>query len=505
MPGPADLEDDEDGGEDDRQPPGSVACCGGSRRRRGSRRTGGRRSDAATRARPSRRRGRPGTPPPGRRPRRAPSARVSPRDADEADEREREHQRERRPAPGAEVAGRLPEVRDDRPRAAELRAAAADTDVEPSREHEIGEPERRAERRRRRRSEISRAPEPVAPCDAARTLPARRARARRRGATRRRAGSRSSPGRPGQPPAAVERPEQEHEREQREEQEQAVHPGVDAVEEEDPAAGDERGRDQRRRCGPASRRPRSAIKREAARRRRRRRRAAARRARSPRWATAKANEEVERCAAALAGHVLDHTGEAVAADEERERLVLVRRPRHQLVERGMPLPSTAIAPTPIQSSWAATNARTEAQERAGQRRGFCALRHRSSAASSLVDWPPDADLRVPLPERAHVRALPEDERCARPRAARSAGRARSRRSCSRWRCTTRAPASTRPTTAVDRARAAKDGEGGGSGEKRRLGRQEGAHEGHRLRRQESRCRGLTAAHSLRSPITHPGA
>ena len=44
------------------------------------------------------------------------------------------------------------------------------------------------------------------------------------------------------------------------------------------------------------------------------------------------DQEVERRAAALAGHVLDHAGEAVPADEEGERLVLVRRPRHELVE-----------------------------------------------------------------------------------------------------------------------------------------------------------------------------
>ena len=43
-------------------------------------------------------------------------------------------------------------------------------------------------------------------------------------------------------------------------------------------------------------------------------------------------EEVERRAAAVACHVLDDAGQRVAADEERERLVLVRRPRHQLVE-----------------------------------------------------------------------------------------------------------------------------------------------------------------------------
>ena len=80
----------------------------------------------------------------------------------------------------------------------------------------------------------------------ARTRPAPRARARRTGARRRRAGSRA-PTRPTScQRAAVERAQEEHEREQREEQEEAVHPRVDAVEEEHPAAGDERGRDQRR-------------------------------------------------------------------------------------------------------------------------------------------------------------------------------------------------------------------------------------------------------------------
>ena len=46
---------------------------------------------------------------------------------------------------------------------------------------------------------------------------------------------------------------------------------------------------------------------------------------------AEREEEVERSTAAIPGHVLDHSCQAVAPDEERERLVLVRRPRHQLV------------------------------------------------------------------------------------------------------------------------------------------------------------------------------
>ena len=42
------------------------------------------------------------------------------------------------------------------------------------------------------------------------------------------------------------------------------------------------------------------------------------------------DEEVERCAAAVVRHVVDDAAERVPADEERERLVLVRRPGHQL-------------------------------------------------------------------------------------------------------------------------------------------------------------------------------
>ena len=43
-------------------------------------------------------------------------------------------------------------------------------------------------------------------------------------------------------------------------------------------------------------------------------------------------QEVERGAAALLEHDLEELAERVAADEERQRLVLVRRPGEQLVE-----------------------------------------------------------------------------------------------------------------------------------------------------------------------------
>ena len=142
---------------------------------------------------------------------------------------------------------------------------------------------------------------------------------------------RGAPERPALPRPAVERPEQEDERQQREEQEQAVHPGVDAVEEEHPAAGDERRRDQRR--GASGEAPAEERDQGQARDREGRRD-------EPQAAEPEAEvrdrvgeEEVERGAAAIAGDVLDDARQAVAPDEERERLVLVRRPRHQLVEQ----------------------------------------------------------------------------------------------------------------------------------------------------------------------------
>ena len=65
-------------------------------------------------------------------------------DDDQTDQTEDEDDNENRPASRAEVAGRLPQVGDDRPRAAELPASAPDADVEAVRENEIGDPERRA-------------------------------------------------------------------------------------------------------------------------------------------------------------------------------------------------------------------------------------------------------------------------------------------------------------------------------------------------------------------------
>ena len=78
-------------------------------------------------------------------------------------------------------------------------------------------------------------------------------------------------------------------------------------------------------------------------------------------------------------------GQRVAADEQRERLVLVWRPRHQLMEEEARPQSTVIAPTPSQNRFAPS------QRAQPIRRVVAALEtpvgRCGSAPSSLVDWP----------------------------------------------------------------------------------------------------------------------
>ena len=103
------------------------------------------------------------------------------------------------------------------------------------------------------------------------------------------------------------------------------------MEEEDPAAGDERRRDQ---GGGAVREAPAEERHEWQARHRKRRRDEPEAAEAePEMGDGEGEQEVERRASTLAGHVLDDAGEAVAADEQRQRLVLVWRPRHQLVQQ----------------------------------------------------------------------------------------------------------------------------------------------------------------------------
>ena len=88
-------------------------------------------------------------------------------------------------------------------------------------------------------------------------------------------------------------------------------------------------------------------------------------------------EEVERCAAPIARDMLDDAGEAVAADEERERLVLVRRPRHQLVEQE-PRCRNGDRPDPDPERVSLHERAHAGDERAGVGGGFGGLCHRGS-------------------------------------------------------------------------------------------------------------------------------
>ena len=172
----------------------------------------------------------------------------------------------------------------------------------------------------------------------------------------------------------------------------------------------------------------------------------------PRCATAVGEQEVQRRAAALAGDVLDHTARGCRARRRARASRPRAAPRPSAGGGGTPTRRSRPPTTPSQKACATTNARTERAAARGSREASTLCVIGFGAAFSLVDWPPDADLRVPVPERAHLRALPEDERSARRRAARSAGRAPSRRCCIRSRCITRARGSTRPIMAAARAR-----------------------------------------------------
>ena len=108
-------------------------------------------------------------------------------------------------------------------------------------------------------------------------------------------------------------------------------------------------------------------------------------------------EEVERRAAALAGDVLDDACEAVAADEERERLVLVRRPGHQLVEQERRCRHGDRADPEPERVGVEKRAR-RGGERAGARGGFGGLCHRASGrifAGRLAALMPIYEYRCP--------------------------------------------------------------------------------------------------------------
>ena len=129
------------------------------------------------------------------------------------------------------------------------------------------------------------------------------------------------------PPATVERRQQREEREQAREEEQAVHPPVDPVEHQHPASRGEGSRDDARQpvCEP---RTQKCDQRNARHREHKRDDA------EPRQPAAEVHDqpretEVERGSAAFCDDRVQHVAERAAADEERERLVLVGRPGAQ--------------------------------------------------------------------------------------------------------------------------------------------------------------------------------
>ena len=214
----------------------------------------------------------------------------------EPDQRREQHDDPNREPPDGEVARDPREVLEDRERAAELRAAAADAHVEAVREDRVAVPERKREHEYRgERHERLTQPPRAEHVEALRRKHERAVRVRRDAREHR-----ERPQEPGAPVATLERPQQRDVRQRRGEEEDRVHPAVDAVEEEHPARHDDRRRDEPDGAVGEARDEhgdqRHARDREERRDEPKLHEPAARVRDRPR------EEEVERCAAALAEH-----------------------------------------------------------------------------------------------------------------------------------------------------------------------------------------------------------
>jgi hypothetical protein len=245
-----------------------------------------------------------------------------------ADRRDREHRPDDPPPPRAEVAGRVEDVAQDVAGPGQLRAAAADADVVPAREDDVDprERDRREGDGRERRNRPAQRHRSGQQDEEA----LRREHERTVGVGRDRREDREPPERPGAAAAAIARAQEREVRERARQQEEAVHPGVDAVEEERPARADERGRhrgrDPARKPGDQRRDDGDGGDGEEGGAGPQRRQAAAGVDDDPR------EQEVERRAATVDDRV-DQVGGRAAAGEQLERLVLVRPPcRHRIRE-----------------------------------------------------------------------------------------------------------------------------------------------------------------------------
>ena len=241
-----------------------------------------------------------------------------------AEDRQSDSGGDRQAVTGDEVPGRLTEVAQHVERRAEATAASADADLEAAGQNEVGAPERDAQHeddreRQRRLTE----PQP-------RSGDIDRLGGEHERAVRVCRDAEQGDGDPRCPAATstrLRRRQQRQEREQAREQEEAVHASVDAVEEQHPAGGSEdRGDDGRalpRQARGDYGKQRQAGHGEDGGNGAQRRQPAVEMRDGPR------EEEVERCAAPLVEHRAQHSVERVPTDEERQRLVLMRRPGGQ--------------------------------------------------------------------------------------------------------------------------------------------------------------------------------
>ncbi len=224
----------------------------------------------------------------------------------------------------AEVAGDRPEVAENGPGRPEPPAAASDADVETVAQDDVGPPEgQRHDRHRRERHQ--RGAEVPPPHQHEEHLRADEEYGV--GMSRQHEDERGTPG--GEAPWArfVERAQEREERDQAREEKEAVHAAEDAVEEEHPTGRSERGCDDAREAigepRPELGDQRDACDREDEGDDAQRRQAAAELDDGP------GKQEMERRAASLRNHRVQHVAERTASDEEREGLVLVRRPGAQ--------------------------------------------------------------------------------------------------------------------------------------------------------------------------------
>ena len=228
---------------------------------------------------------------------------------------------------GAEVPCDRAQVAEHRQRPPQLRAARPDADVEPAGEHEVRPPERDGQYRHGHEGTHGVAQVPLARehVDALRRQDERAVRVRGD-----REQHREAPERPAAPAAMLGRREKREVRQAAREEEEAVHAPVDAVEQHHPTRGRERGR---RQPGRAAGEPvrdrgdqRDAPDREHGGDEPQPDEAAAGVGDDP------GEQEVERRAAALVQHRREEVAEVLPADEEHERLVLVRWPRGEVDE-----------------------------------------------------------------------------------------------------------------------------------------------------------------------------